>query len=134
MDLPLTPNLLGPTPSLLPSALDPQLPPAPIIEENLEDSLREFGDTSKTRANIYANVLQAAQSLEPISNERHTLRLSNVDYQDSDYVSKRDQKAAILNGLTRGRRLRGTWELLDNETGGVLDSKKSVLMTVPHMT
>jgi DNA-directed RNA polymerase subunit beta len=134
MDLPLTPNLLGPTPSILSSVLAPQVSPAPVIEENPEDSLREFGDTAKTRANIYANVLQAAQALEPISNERHTLRLSNVDYQDSDYVSKRDQKAAILNGLTRGRRLRGTWELLDNETGGVLDSKKSVLMTVPHMT
>lgn len=96
--------------------------------------MREFGDTTKTRSNIYQQVLEAAQSIEPVSNDRHTLRLTGVDYQDPDRVSKRDQKAAILGGLSRGRRLRGTWELMDNATGQVLDQKKSVLMTVPHMT
>ena len=135
MDQPLTPNLLEPTPSLLSSAHVTQLPSiSPAEREPEEEDFREFGDTAKTRTNIYTNVLQAARELEPISNQRHTLRLSGVDYQDPDSVSKRDQKAAILNGLTRGRRLRGTWELVDNETGDVLDSKKSVLMTVPHMT
>jgi len=131
MDQPLTPNLLEPTPSLLTPGPTPQLPVAPV---NPEEDFREFGDTQKTRQNIYDSVLRAAQELEPVSNERHTLRLTGVDYQDPDRVSKRDQKAAILNGLSRGRRIRGTWELVDNATGNVLDSKKSVLMTVPHMT
>ena len=131
MDQPLTPNLLEPTPSLLIPEPTPQLPAIPV---NPEEDFREFGDTQKTRKNIYANVLRAAQELEPVSNDRHTLRLTGVDYQDPDYFSKKDQKAAILNGLSRGRRVRGTWELVDNATGGVLDSKKSVLMTVPHMT
>lgn len=135
MDQPLTPNLLEPTPSLLSSApVSSRILPGPPVEEDPEENFREFGDTAKTRQNIYASVLRAAQDLEPISNERHTLRLSQVGYQDPDYVSKRDQKAAILNGLTRGRRLKGTWELVDNETGDVLDNKRSVLMTVPHMT
>ena len=130
---PLTPNLLEPlTSSLLSSA--PVTPPSPLPVTRPEDDFREFGDTTKTRSNIYQRVLEAAQAIEPITNERHTLRLTGVDYQDPDRVSKRDQKAAILGGLSRGRRLRGTWELMDNATGQVLDHKKSVLMTVPHMT
>jgi hypothetical protein len=100
---PLTPNLLEPESSslLTPAASIQPLPPAP--------DYREFGDTVKTRSRIYDNVLNAAKNIQPVSNDRHTLRLADVDYMDSDRVSKRDQKAAILNGLTRGRRLRGTW-------------------------
>jgi DNA-directed RNA polymerase beta subunit len=125
---PLTPNLLEPESSslLTPAAALQPLPPAP--------DYREFGDTVKTRSRIYDNVLNAAKNIQPVSNDRHTLRLADVDYMDSDRVSKRDQKAAILNGLTRGRRLRGTWELVDNASQQVLDSKRSVLMTVPHLT
>lgn len=127
---PLTPNLLEPsTNSLLSPALEPNL-----NTQNLEEDFREFGDVDKTRQNIYNRVLQAAQSIEPVSNQRHTLRLSNVDYQDPDIFSKKDQKLAILSGVSQGRRVKGTWELVDNETGDVLDTKNSVLMTVPHLT
>jgi DNA-directed RNA polymerase beta subunit len=124
----LTPNLLEPvSPSLLAPSL-PLPPPAPAID------YRDFGDTVKTRSRIYENVLNAARAIEPISNDRHTLRLAEVDYQDPDRVSKRDQKAAILNGLSRGRRLRGTWELVDNTTQQVIDRKRAVLASVPHLT
>lgn len=131
MTPPLTPNLLEPdaTSLLTPAALIPT--PAPVIPP---PDYREFGDTDKTRSRIYDNVLQAARGIQPVSNDRHTLRLTEVDYQDSDRVSKRDQKAAILNGLTRGRRMRGTWELVDNQSQAVIDRKKAVLMTVPHLT
>ncbi len=129
---PLTPNLLEPAANSLlsPAQAAPTPPPAinPIPE------MREFGDIPKTRAGIYNNVLKAAQGLQPVSNARHTLQLVDVDYQDEGKVSKAEQKQAILNGLSRGRRLRGTWELLDNESGSVLDRKRSVLMTVPHLT
>lgn len=128
----LTPNLLEPIeqPSLLTSAATV----APVSAFKPIPDHREFGDTDKTRANIYNNVLNAAKALQPISNDKHTLRLIDVEYQDPDYVSKRDQKAAILNGLTTGRRMRGTWELVDNATQQVIDKKRSVLATVPHLT
>jgi len=125
---PLTPNLLEPAAfSLLPPVPSVQLP-APAVD------YRDFGDTDKTRTRIYENVLSAARGIEPISNERHTLRLAEVNYQDPERVSKRDQKAAILNGLSRGRRLRGTWELVDNATQQVIDRKRSVLASVPYLT
>lgn len=107
----------------------PQTLPKP---EELD--FREFGDTDATRKNIYDNVLSAASSIEPISNARHTLRLTNVEYVDPDKISKKQQKEAILNGISVGRRLRGTWELLDNQTQQVLDSKRAVLATIPYLT
>ena len=135
---PLTPNLLEPSlqsSSLLSAApVDSLLNPAPIPAIKPVPEHRDFGDMDKTRNNIYNNVLNAAKNIQPISNERHTLRLIDVDYQDPDRVSKKDQKAAILNGLTTGRRLRGTWELVDNATQQVIDTKRSVLATVPHLT
>lgn len=131
--LPLSPNLLEPTQSLLSSALGP-ITPQPVRTPQAIPEMREFGDSVKTRTGIYDNVLAAAQAIEPVSNDRHTLRLTNVAYRDPEYVYKRDQKAAILNGQSKGRRLWGTWELLDNATGQAVDSKHSVLMTVPYMT
>ena len=130
---PLTPDLLGSAASsiLSPSSAPTSTPPS---GSPAGGDFREFGDTDATRSRIYENVLSAAQSLEPVSNARHTLRLTEVDYQDPDKISRREQKAAILEGRTRGRRLRGTWELVDNETGNVIDQKRSVLATVPHMT
>lgn len=119
----LTPNLFEELPL---SGVAPVPPPAVTF--------REFGDTAATRSLIYANVLNATRAIAPVSNKLHTLRLSDVDYQDPEHVSKRDQKADILNRLTRGRRMRGTWELLDNDTQQVIDSKRSVVMTVPHFT
>lgn len=124
----LTPNILG---SSSPSLINPT---PQVLSKPEELSFREFGDPDSTRKNIYENVLSAASSIQPISNARHTLRLSNVEYIDPEIVSKKQQKEAILNGISVGRRLRGTWELLDNETQQVIDSKKAVLATIPYMT
>ena len=121
-------NILSGSPT---SLLAPK--PPPVVEPEKEDP-RSFGDVRATRRNIYNRVLEATGSVDPVSNAQHTLSLRDVHYLDPDYVTIKDQKKAILAGETRGRRLRGTWELTDNETGDVLDRKKSVLMTVPHLT
>lgn len=117
-------SIISPTPQ-------PIKPPTPAIAES---DLREFGDVDRTRSAIYGNVLKAAQSLEPVSNGRHTLRLTNVDYIDPDRFSKQQQKQAILNRTNLARRMQGVWELVDDATGQVVDKKKSVIMSVPHMT
>lgn len=122
---PLTPNLLEPADD---SILAPVPPPTPAVD------YRDFGDMDKTRSRIYDNVLNAARGIQPISNTAHTLRLTDVDYMDPDRISKRDQKSAILYGQSKGRRLRGTWELVDNLSGQVVDRKRSVLASVPYLT
>lgn len=109
--------------------------PAPqVLNKPEELNFREFTDADATRKSIYDNVLSAATSIEPIANARHTLRLTNVEYIDPEAVSKKQQKEAILNGITVGRRLRGTWELLDNQTQQVIDTKRAVLATIPYLT
>ena len=102
-----------------------QAPQAPV--------LRSFDDAVTLRTNIYDNVLKAAQSLPPIANKRNTLRLSNVQYVDPETYSRKRQKEAILTGETLGRRLRGTWELMD-ASGAVLDRRDQILARVPFVS
>jgi len=118
-------NILDTSPK---SLLSPSKPVA------FKEERRGIGDTTAARRNIYSRVQEAVQGLEPVSNANYSLALRDIHYQDPDELSLKDQKAAVLSGETRGRRLRGTWELSDNETGEIVDSKKSVLMTVPHLT
>lgn len=123
---PLQADSILPVASILPGQQGPD-PVAPV-------DMTEFGDVAKIRQNIYNRALAAAQNLEPIKNANHTLRLVGVDYNDSGKYTKAQQKAAILSKKSLGRRIRGTWELVDNATGDVVDKKQSTLMTVPHMT
>ena len=104
-------------------------PPAP----SLEDDHRDIDDISGTRKAIYGRALAAAQGIQPLSNGNHTLALSNVEYIDPDTISNKIQKQALLEGTSLGRRMRGTWTLSDLE-GQVVDSRKSVLGSVPHLT
>jgi DNA-directed RNA polymerase subunit beta len=105
-------------------------PPAPASQPEY----RRFGDAPATRRLLYDNVLKAAQQLEPVTNQRHTLALSDVRYEGPEHFSVAEQKNAILQRGTLGRMLRGTWTLSDNLTGQTLASRKSRLGSVPFLT
>lgn len=133
-------------PSLLPGrgrpllgfGLDPDPPPAAAPAISAPPARgprpRSFGDAEATRSNVFDAVFDAASTLEPVANQRHTLHLCDVAWADPDRVSKREHKRAILEGRTLGRRLRGTWELVDNATGAVVDRRTQVVARVPYMT
>jgi DNA-directed RNA polymerase subunit beta len=95
---------------------------------------RAFGDPAAIRTRIYTNVLAAARAWKPIQNQRHTLALEDIDYDDPEDHDIVSQKAAILRGETIGRRLRGDWVLHDNETGRELARKRTTIATVPYIT
>ncbi len=109
-------------------------PPIPQFSSPSLDQLREFSDVDSTRKAIYDQVYQAASSIKPMTNDRHTLTLTGVRYIDPDRYSNKRHKEAVLAGGTLGRRLKGTWELTDNVTGQVLDSRDQVLANVPYVT
>jgi DNA-directed RNA polymerase beta subunit len=109
-------------------------PSKSVIDNPAPVQMRAFGDALATRKAIYDNVLTAARAVGPISNVRHTLSLSGVDYADPEEVSKKKQKEAILSGKSLHRRLRGTWRLTDNESGKVLDEQHTTVAQVPYMT
>ena len=95
--------------------------------------LRDFDDARATRTAVYDNVFNAASTLPPVSNARHTLKLTNVAWGDEGRFTKSDRKKAVLTGGTLGRKLVGTWELSDNASGQVLDRKRTTVARVPHL-
>jgi DNA-directed RNA polymerase beta subunit len=91
-------------------------------------------DPPTMRKRVFDSALNAAQTMQPVTNARHTLRLSGVAYADPDYFTPRQRKEARLTGGSLGRRLRGTWELLDNATGQVLDNRQMTVARIPYVT
>ncbi len=108
------------------------LGPSPTKQK--DQGFRAFGDAAGTRQRIFDRTLEAAQTFEPIANQRYTLGLSESHYVGPDAYSYDEQKKAILSRRTLGRELRGTWQLTDNTTGEVLAKKKSRLGIIPYMT
>jgi len=109
--------------------------PKPVEEVEAEpEGLRAFGDVDATRKAIYDSVFEAASKMEPTKNQKHTLRLTGVQWQDPDKFTIRQRKEALLRGETLGRRLKGTWELLDNATNQVIDRREQTVLRVPHLT
>lgn len=112
----------------------PAAPAAAPATAAAPPAFRDFGDHRMTRQFIYDDVLQAAGSLEPTTDDRHTLALTDVRYVDPEKYTRRQQKEAILTGGTLGRRMKGTWELRDNATGDVIDRREQVVARVPFLT
>ena len=95
---------------------------------------RRFGAPPAIRQQLFDNALNTASMLEPVSNDRYTLKISKVAYDGPDKVSIPDQKTAVMSGDSLGRRLRGTWDLVDNTTGKTVSSKRTTLATIPYFT
>lgn len=108
----------------------------PEVEESVPSpspQFRKFGDADTTRRLLFENTLAAAQAIEPVSNPRHTLALTDVGYHGPENFSIAEQKKAILSRGTLARPLRGTWVLSDAE-GNEVGRKKSTLAKVPWLT
>jgi len=128
----------------MPSVLDPRNPPPSLVtppakplapSSRAPAGLREFGDSAAVRRGIYENVRAAARAIEPVSNQTHTLQLVDVDYDDDEKeISLADQKRALLEQRNLRRSLRGTWQLVDNASGTVLDNKRATVAQVPYFS
>jgi len=119
----------------MPSVLDMPLPSVPqSVTPPTAVTRRKFGDSAATRKLLFVNVLDAANSYEPVSNNVYTLNLTDVDYADPDRYSLAERKRAILERQSMNRRLRGTWRLTNNETGEEVANRPVLLARVPYMT
>ena len=107
---------------------------SPALPKHEANGLRSFGDSDSIRARIHDRVREAASNIPPITNQRHTLTLEDVGYEGATQHGINDWKKAILGGRSLGSRLRGTWVLTDNDTGKVIEKKRSTVATVPYMT
>ena len=100
----------------------------------MEDGIRDIGDVAATRQAIWDSALDAAQHIEPVSNNRYTLGLKDVRWQGKDRLPKAEHKKALMNGTYLTRRLSGTWVLTDNATGKPVAERRSVIAHIPYMT
>lgn len=118
----------GPGPAPAPAA-NPEFPGVPPGVR-----LRRPGDGKALRQWTFDNALEAAKSLQPVSNALYTLRLDEPHYAGPEEMSKAEYKKAILTGGSLTRRLRGTWRLIDNATGQPVSERKATIAEVPYFT
>lgn len=103
--------------------LDPMQPPG-----------RPVDDPKAVRGAIFDSALTAVKGMPPVVSGLHTLRFTNPGYEEPDHVPLHAQKQALLSRGTVGRRLRANAELVDNQTGNVLDSRRVTLARIPYYT
>lgn len=101
---------------------------------------RNLADFDSARRNLYDATLEAAQSIKPFSQNNREIRLADVGYDakdDEDSFPDRYDYAAQADALTArstlGRRLRGTWQMYDTETGKMLEQRRALLAVVPRV-
>ena len=108
---------------------------ADVLDEQKPTSVYRLDDYPKIRSELFKNVQNAVQKRFPLVNDRYSLSLQDVKYDDPEDINITEQKQAILDGGSCDRRLRGSWVLTDNATGKVLSkTKRMTLMKVPYMT
>jgi DNA-directed RNA polymerase subunit beta len=132
--------------------------PAPNQSNSiLGDQMRAFGDVGSLRQNIFEQSQQSvvdvapfqprftrkgifdavetqAREIKPVQNDLYTLAVNDVKYEGPERFTKKDHKNAVLSHGSLTRKLRGTWQLLDNKTGDVIANRRVTLANVPYMT
>ena len=100
------------------------------------DELISFDDFDKRRELVFNSVKEATRQRFPLSNERYSLELEDVDYEQPDKTySIKEQKDAILGGRTLSKQLKGRFVLKDVETGKVIEKGgRRVIANVPYLT
>lgn len=129
---------------------DTPLPNLNTVTQNMQRAKQQFiadvldtdkptiyrADDYKTmRGLIYNNVLRSVQKRFPIYNDKYVLTVQNLSYADPQEVSYADQKKAVMQGKSVGRRLRGSYVLRKADTDQVVSkTTPQTLMKVPYMT
>lgn len=107
---------------------------ADILDQE-QPTLYSATDYKTMRKLIFDKVLQSVQKRFPLYNSKYVLSVENLDYADPDTYSYKEEKEAILNGKSVGRRLRGKYVLKDAATDKVIsETPVQTLLNVPYMT
>ena len=96
--------------------------------------LYDFDDFGKQRQMMFDDVRTAVGDQFPQSYNGVRVELDKLDYDGPDSYSLKEQREALLQDKYLTRRLRGNLKLFDEETGDLLDERKTTLMQVPYLT
>ena len=130
-DTTLTDMIFGQSPGVVstPPTANPRTAPF-----DMPVPYRTIGDIDRERDAIFHTVLEQVSNLEPVTNARYTLSLSNVKYTGPQVPTKEEHKKALLSNSYLTRKLWGTWTLTDNATGKPVAQRQSVIAHVPYLT
>lgn len=109
-----------------------QAPGEAIIPRGV--TLRDPEDQDTLRASIYGKVEEAFGQVFPQSYGGVRLELNDLHWVDPDLVSIADQQNALNQRKFLARRLRGTFRLIDEESGAVLDEQQKTVIRAPMLT
>ena len=105
------------------------------IQAARDDELIDFSDYKRRRQLVFDYAKEAVKQRFPLSNERYTLEVDDVGYDDTKPYTLEDQKRHILEGRSLGMPLKGRFILKDATTGAVLEKgAKRTLVNVPYLT
>lgn len=109
------------------------LTPAPA-QPSQPASLTPLWDPKSIRSRVETRVLQVLQNIQPYKFGKHTIQLRDVSIVDDDSISHpENQTKAVLLGETIAKRVRGTWEILD-ENGNVISQATKTIAKIPYFT
>lgn len=107
---------------------------ADILDQE-KPTLYRADDYKTMRGLIFEKVKKSVEKRFPLYNNKYVLAVEDVDYADPDTFSYKDEKEAILNGKSVGRRLRGRYVLKDAAADKVISrTPLQTLLKVPYMT
>lgn len=106
-----------------------------LAKEKKDIQVYRMDDYPTIRRILFDGVKRALSERFPLYNDRYTLSIEDVDYDDPEEIDLQKQKQAILDGNSVTRRLRGTWVLRDAKTDKeVSRTRRMTLMNVPYIT
>ena len=92
-------------------------------------------DFKSVRKALYDNSIESVKKRFPLYNERYSLEIEDLKYDDPEDFPLKVQKQAVLEGKTLGRRLRGSWVLRDVNTNKVVQkTNRMTILRVPYLT
>jgi DNA-directed RNA polymerase beta subunit len=100
-----------------------------------QPDLLDYADYDSVRQRLYDSVEKSVTEGFPVENEQYQLKVDNVRYTGPSNYSITDQKKAILEGRSLGRKLTGNYVVIDRASGKpVSKTGRKTLLTVPYLT
>jgi len=92
-------------------------------------------DPLESQEALKERVKEAVKDSFPYEGQKHILRLQNVEITNEPHIGDvRAQKEAKLKGRTFGSDVKATLELVDKQSGKVIDTQRRKIATLPQMT
>lgn len=106
------------------------------MNPNAPENTRGFYDPDKLRTWMTDTAKASFQTaLNKIETDNYKLKVKDVEFDKAkSHFTLKDQKEAILKKEDISTPLRGTFELIDKRTGNIVDTKKTIIASIPYIT